>query len=71
MSDAHPKSLMQWIVESIDEELRERTGLDGRRIYLRGFERYETAAFESAMRRKRLELESDLPLLAEEEWTRW
>lgn len=66
---ADPKSLHEYLIESVDEELRERTGLDGRAVILRGHERYDEARFAEERARRRRELRKVMPLLAEEEWT--
>jgi hypothetical protein len=61
---ADPKSLMAFVCEAIDEALPRGSKVTGRDLYMRGFERYEAAYFERQMKRRRRELEGDMPLLA-------
>ena len=59
---AAPKSLMQFICETIDEVLPQGSAITGRDLYLRGWERYEADVFEKERNRSRRQLEAALPL---------
>lgn len=62
-----PNSLFEYIAESIDEVLPPGSGMTGREIYLRGFERYEREGFEKRLAQERRELDKLFPLLASSE----
>jgi hypothetical protein len=61
-----PKSLLEYIAESIDEALPKDSPLNGTEIYMRGWERFGRASFERVAARERRALERDLPLLNQE-----
>lgn len=63
----HPKSLMEFICEAIDEALPKDAEVTGRDLYMRGWGRYEEHYFALQMQRRRREMEKALPLLARPE----
>ena len=62
-----PKSLVEFIVEAIDEALPAGSPITGLQVYMRAFERSERYYFERQMKAKRREMEKALPLLTQEE----
>jgi hypothetical protein len=58
-----PKSLLEYIADSIDEALPQGSPLNGTEIYMRGWEKFQRESFERVAAREWRALERDLPLL--------